>query len=555
MSSSPRLQAIRRVASLVLAVIGTAIVAGAAIVVGRRVGAPRAAARIGDDAASRPTALPTRPQGAAVRARDPAPVAARQVTADAPTAVAATPARRGGAERPPLPRRNGRRSGPGAAAAPVPSAGAAATAAALVRGLRGDGGTGQPPGGPIGSALGDHLGGTGDRGGEGRVPATGDSGHMAAIAMTGPAAHTDRRIPGDPSWPDADDDAPRQDGTAGDFALHYPTPVSDGWRLPPGTNGHAPGAAESGGPPLAAPAGPGTPTDDADGTAAGASGASGRQTTGRGPGVTTVLGTAGEALRRRSPGVLVASAVVVVVGAVAGLAITTAGRDDDTVGTDQPGSTDVSATPPTAAPAPAPAEAFAGSSERLELGGSFSYTGTAHAIDVSTTRPMRWLAVDLAVTGEAAPRAGRLHEVAVAPDGRAGETITVGPSVWGRQAPTRAELVNVTYQPVDQLSGSDVPRLGLALLPLWLGATTAPESTGVDATGRPTYRGTLPGEILGELVDGSRPVPADIVLTLDAAGSPAHVRLTSQPDGAALSLSIDIARIGEPVSIEPPPSG
>jgi hypothetical protein len=127
--------------------------------------------------------------------------------------------------------------------------------------------------------------------------------------------------------------------------------------------------------------------------------------------------------------------------------------------------------------------------------------------------------------------------------------------VWGRQAPTRPELVNVTYQPVEGLSDSDVPRLGLALLPLWLGATTAPESTGVDTNGRPTYRGTLPGEILGELVDGSDPAPADIVLTLDAAGSPAHVRLTSQPDGAALSLSIDITRIGEPVAIEPPAVG
>src|SRR5690606_22869757 len=119
----------------------------------------------------------------------------------------------------------------------------------------------------------------------------------------------------------------------------------------------------------------------------------------------------------------------------------------------------------------------------LTVAGSFSYTGNVSATDVSHVRPMLWLAVASSVEGQVDTGSLRLHEIAVAADGAAAETIAVGDAVWGRRAATRDALADLAYDPVPGLSGPGSaggdpalvpPARGAALLPAWLRAATGP---------------------------------------------------------------------------------
>jgi hypothetical protein len=272
-------------------------------------------------------------------------------------------------------------------------------------------------------------------------------------------------------------------------------------------------------------------------------------------------GGAGTGRRSRAVlGIVVALALAVGVGAVVASA----------TGGDGPGSAssvgaerDGAAAPPTQAPAdtvttttqPAPvtaATAFAAAAERLTAAGTFSYSGTVSATDVSHVRPMLWLSVESSIEGQVSLPAGRLHETATTGDGRVAETVTSGPQVWGRRADSREGLAAVAYETVPALSGAEPATRGAVLLPAWLASAVGPADAGLDESGRRRFSATVPGAALGPIERERAPVDAAVVLTLDAAGAPVRVELTSAPGGPALHLVYDLVGLGTPVDIQPP---
>ena len=250
----------------------------------------------------------------------------------------------------------------------------------------------------------------------------------------------------------------------------------------------------------------------------------------------------------------VAVGVAVVVALAAGLGVLAAGADDDRTEADVAAgvTTSTEATTTTAVANFSPQEAFAQAADRLVDGGSFGYAGTTSAIDVSHVRPGLWLAVDLTVEGEVATAAESVHEIAVDGRGRAVETVSAGPVVWGRLATSRDELPGATYLPISEESGRQPAGKGIALLPAWLDATVDRRDAGTDGRGNRVLRAVLPASVLGEIVDGRPAGDADVVLALDAAGDPVRVEVTSVPSAPPLRLALDLVRIGEPVEIDLP---
>lgn len=199
---------------------------------------------------------------------------------------------------------------------------------------------------------------------------------------------------------------------------------------------------------------------------------------------------------------------------------------------------------------PSPAEVFALASRRLESAGSFAYSGTVHATDVSHIRPGHWLATEVTVDGEVALSSDRLHEIASGVSGVT-ETVAEGSTVWGRSASDRPQLATETYQVVTGLTSDPLPRVGATLLPDWLRSATSHRATGADASNRGTFSATVPAEGFGEIVRGQGRVAAEVLLTLDAAGDPARVEVTSV-SGGTLRLVLDISNIGDDVIIDLP---
>jgi hypothetical protein len=171
---------------------------------------------------------------------------------------------------------------------------------------------------------------------------------------------------------------------------------------------------------------------------------------------------------------------------------------------------------------------------------------------VSRVRPGLWLAADVMIAGQVDVVSGRVHETGVAQDGGATETITADSGAWGRSASSPAELAIEPYRVISELTSSTPGPMGAALVPTWLAFASAPQDAGPDETGRPTYRATLPAAAIGPIGSGQEPRDAQIVLTLDPAGEPARVTVTSLPDGGDLDLTLDISDIGAPVTITPP---
>lgn len=257
---------------------------------------------------------------------------------------------------------------------------------------------------------------------------------------------------------------------------------------------------------------------------------------------------------RRRAAVTVGLALLIA-AAIAIAAVVVVGGDDDQPRPASAGGTVTTAAERTTTTAPAEAsadDAFTLVADRLVSAGSFAYAGTTSAIDVSHVRPGLWLAVDLTVEGEVSTTGSRLHEVAVDASGQAVETVTDGPTVWGRQAAAPAALGDATYLPITEDSGEEVAAKGIALLPSWLRSTVDRHDAGTDALGRRLLRATMPADALGEVVDGRPAADADVVLTLDAAGEPVHVEVASVPTGPPLRLALDLSRIGDAVTIDLP---
>jgi hypothetical protein len=165
---------------------------------------------------------------------------------------------------------------------------------------------------------------------------------------------------------------------------------------------------------------------------------------------------------------------------------------------------------------------------------------------------MLWLAVESTIEGQVDTSTGRVHEVAVATDGTTSETVTDGPLVWGRKAPAVESLPDEAYQSVPGLSGDELPVKGMARLPQWLAAAVDPLDAGADGQGRRLYQATIPPEVLGVIERERAPVGATALLTLDDAGDPVRVELTSAPGGPTFHLVFEVTRLGEAVAITPP---
>jgi hypothetical protein len=188
---------------------------------------------------------------------------------------------------------------------------------------------------------------------------------------------------------------------------------------------------------------------------------------------------------------------------------------------------------------------------RLETAGSFTYTGTASATDVSPVRPGPWLTVNTTIEGRVDLSTRRLQEVAVSADGRATETLVDGPTVWGRSAPGREALSDAPYQIISPSGDARSPK-GVALLTLWLGAATDHRDAEAIPNGHRRVAATVPADVLGEIERDRAPVDAEIVVTLDTAGDPLRVEVTSSPDGPPLHLVLDLTGLGGPVAVAPP---
>ena len=197
--------------------------------------------------------------------------------------------------------------------------------------------------------------------------------------------------------------------------------------------------------------------------------------------------------------------------------------------------------------------AFTGAADSLVGAGSFTYSGTVSATDISHARPMLWLGVESTVTGEVSLDLGRVHEQAVSGDERVSETITSGPAVWGRQASDVADLATAGYEAVPELSTAEAtpPLRGAALLPQWLGAAVSPSDLGTDLQGRRTFAAVLPAAALGPVERGTEPVDGRLTLTVDPDGSPVRVEVVTV-SGPAFRLAIDITTVGNPVDIQLP---
>ena len=253
---------------------------------------------------------------------------------------------------------------------------------------------------------------------------------------------------------------------------------------------------------------------------------------------------------------IAAVAVVVLVAAIAAAMVVAgvgAGTDDQAEPPTLGGSGATTTQSPTSTVDALTAdEAFAQAAARLEAAGSFTYTGTSQATDVSLVRPGLWLGVRLSVAGEVDLAAGRLHETATDGDGRAAETATDGTTVWGRLGSSPTALGDQSYQTIGEQS-ADVPRrVGAMLLPTWLAASVDRQALPVDATGRRSFRATVPAALVGEVQDGRAAVPVDLVLVLDDAGDPVHVEAATAPDGPALRLVFDLTQLGQPVAVSVP---
>lgn len=264
------------------------------------------------------------------------------------------------------------------------------------------------------------------------------------------------------------------------------------------------------------------------------------------------------ATRSRRRGAVGAVIGIVLVGVLgAGVLVAAGAGDDAPARPDQAatagGTGTTRSTTTTPAPPPA-ASAFGQAAERLSTAGSFSYAGTTRASDVSQARPMLWLAVESTIEGQVDTAAGRVHEVAVAADGATSETVTDGPLVWGRKAPAVEALAEVPYRSVPGLSADERPVKGMARLPEWLAAADDPLDAGIDGQGRPLYQATVPAEVLGVIERGRVPVAATVLLTLDQAGDPSRVELTTGPDGPTFHLVFEVTGVGDPVAITPPVS-
>lgn len=202
--------------------------------------------------------------------------------------------------------------------------------------------------------------------------------------------------------------------------------------------------------------------------------------------------------------------------------------------------------------------------------GSFAYRGSVRAALPSRFRPGPSTATDVTVEGEVLLPPSITREVAVDGEGNAVETVTSGPSVWSRTAPSTDTLADAAWAAVGP-SRSSTPvrveafreergsRLGIALVSNVLRSAVNPSDGEPDAAGRRVIHAALPGDPsgesvrrcplcypYGEVLDGG-----GVTVALDDAGDIAHIVVMSASPDPRIVLDLDIERLGEPGVITP----
>jgi hypothetical protein len=191
--------------------------------------------------------------------------------------------------------------------------------------------------------------------------------------------------------------------------------------------------------------------------------------------------------------------------------------------------------------------------QRLGYARSFAYRGSVHAAGPSALRPGPSIATDVTVEGAVRLPQSITRDVAVDDRGGAVETVTSGPTVWSRSAPSIERLAEAAWEvigPSPSRAGGYPGRFGAALVADVLRSAGDRRLDGTDAAGRTVIRATVPpddrDERYGDALDG-----ADVRITLDEAGDVAHVALASAEPKPRLVLRLDIVRLGDPGTLEP----
>jgi hypothetical protein len=201
--------------------------------------------------------------------------------------------------------------------------------------------------------------------------------------------------------------------------------------------------------------------------------------------------------------------------------------------------------------------AFAQAGRRLRVSGSYSYSGTVHAPAASDARPAHAPAPDVTVEGEVL-WPDRTHEVAVDAGGRVAETVTVGPTIWQRQADEPGLLVTEAYAWAGDVAAWDgrfsPSGAGAARLPSWLGAAVDRRHRS-DRQGQSTYVATLPADGMGVVTPGEAPRDAEVTLTVAADGDPLRITVEIPGEvavGSDWRLDVEITALGDPLVIDAP---
>jgi hypothetical protein len=208
-------------------------------------------------------------------------------------------------------------------------------------------------------------------------------------------------------------------------------------------------------------------------------------------------------------------------------------------------------------------EAYARAAVGLGHARTFAYRGTVRASEPSPLWPGTSIADEVTVEGAVVLPHSVTREVAVAPDGRAVETVTSGGRVWSRGAASSAGLATTAWEDVNPPPEPapwlivDAPaesRLGAALLVNAMRAAGTRQDTQPDAQGRRVLRATISQRAAGDRL-GDEFAGASVLLTLDDAGDVAHITLSAalrRPGGSPpFVLDLDIDRLGADRLVDP----
>ena len=184
---------------------------------------------------------------------------------------------------------------------------------------------------------------------------------------------------------------------------------------------------------------------------------------------------------------------------------------------------------------------------------SASYSGSVRA---TATRPFGAGAAavgDLHVEGAVLRQPALARQVAADASGRVEETLTSGTTVWMRTAASADALDSAPWQ-VRPGSPAAAGTLDMPLLARRITTAGVPRGEAADFAGRRVIRATLlsRGDGEGNLLPLAG---ADVLLSLDEAGSIGHVVVTWPARDPQLVVEVEISGHNHPQDIAPPDRG